>query len=200
MVARMGLLCLIPLLIGFPSSSFATVLVDHSLADLVYLAVKDDAGSGVVVARTGHSWTQWDEGRRFPYTYTEFALEKEVAAKGALPSRFVIRQFGGRLDGVEVRVHGQPTFRENEKTLLFLRRQGEDLQPVGMSQGKFSIYLDHKSGQERAVSVHDPQTLFVAVGKTGAGQPQPKVEAPQNLSTLIDQIQTIARNFDEAGR
>jgi hypothetical protein len=59
-----------------------------------------------------------------------------------------VRQPGGELGGRGMRVAGAASFLRNERVLLYLRPVGGGLFPIGLAQGKFSIYKDAR-GVER---------------------------------------------------
>lgn len=68
---------------------------------------------------------------------TEYALRVDDVMKGELHagSRLVMISLGGVLGDLGMRVEGEPHLEAGARYVLFLRRSGDALRPVGMSQG-----------------------------------------------------------------
>jgi hypothetical protein len=92
-------------------------------------------------------------------------IEVRVAElwKGQMPSsgRVTIVQPGGVADGIEMKVHGMPSFLPGERAVLFLRGgAAQPLSIVGMGQGKRGLSFDAASkrwmvdGGDRSAAVN----------------------------------------------
>ena len=85
---------------------------------------------------------------------------------------------GGTYQGKTTVVPGMPTFRQDERVLLFLRRNPRTgkYNVVGLSQGKFEIRKEEGTGREYLVPGGAKVDLVSALG---AGQPTSSKAVPQ---------------------
>jgi hypothetical protein len=96
------------------SEARATIVLDRPVPALAAHAQL------VARARVVGQKVQWDEAHRVIVTRTFFqGLE---ALKGELPPRFVVRQVGGSLGDVHLRVAGRASFAVGEEVVLFLEK------------------------------------------------------------------------------
>jgi len=94
----------------------------------------------VVEARAEKSWAQWNSQHTLIYTYTRFAVGREL--KGHSPTELVVRQMGGSAGGYTQHVAGIRHWQPQEEAVLFLRpSQDQDgsMSVVGLMQGNFAV-------------------------------------------------------------
>ena len=65
-------------------------------------------------------------------------VQVDEGLKGTAPRSLLIRQLGGQVGAMEMRVPGTATFSEEDRVIVFLeRRPDQTFHGVGMSQGKY---------------------------------------------------------------
>jgi hypothetical protein len=138
----------------------ATTFARLELPEMARLATK------IVQARAVESHAEWNADRTSISTYTTFEVLDSL--KGSIPGeRIVVKQLGGKVGHLIMKVHGEPHFQPGDETILFL--DDDAVEPtmgriVGMAQGNYRIVRDGAT-QERFVvsttegaSVFDPRT------------------------------------------
>ena len=91
-----------------------------------------------VEARALDSWSQWNPQHTIIYTYTKFAVEKNL--KNAAGDAILVRQMGGSAGGYTQKVSGVRPWQPGERAALFLQRSNDNsgaLVVVGLMQGNF---------------------------------------------------------------
>lgn len=131
------------------SDTHATVLKKMNTKELTNRA------NAIVVGKVKSILSQWgDDGTKI---YTCITVSVEKCVKGTIPSsEITIRQLGGEVGGIGLKVVGAPEYTEGEDILAFL--EGERLQNrqlstkpndyfqcVGMAQGKYTIKTDEST-------------------------------------------------------
>jgi hypothetical protein len=125
-----------------------------------------ERSSDVVLARAEDSWAEWNPKRTMLHTVTRFRVAKAIKGQGA--QTFLVRQMGGRADGIVQKVSGVRSWRQGDEAVLFLRPSKE--QPgtyvvTGLMQGDFRV--QRESGEAR-VSNGVPEVEVVgAASKAG---------------------------------
>ncbi len=195
--SRLPVLLAVTILITAGAAS-ATTLLDYSLQEKVAKALAKTAehgakGAGIVQARVIEKWVEPGPRGVMPYTYVRLKIEKNIAGADDLPQEIIIRQYGGELDGKVVKVHGQASFADHERTLLFLEKSKFGLNIIGMSQGKYSIKTDPVTGEDYAVTSYDRRTMFVS--KDRKNHTYRKKDERSPLDRLVLEIKTIAREL-----
>jgi hypothetical protein len=120
-------------------------------------------------------------------------IEMKVAEvwKGQVPAsgRLTLVQPGGSADGIEMRVHGLPSFVTGERAVLFLR--GAAAQPialVGMGQGKRGMTFEPVS--KRWMVDGGDRSAAVTFGPQGR-----PLEAAPVASLPLDELRRQVRNL-----
>lgn len=162
------------------SNTYGTVLKKMSARELT------DNSNAIVVGKVKSVKSQWgDDGTKI-YTYITVSVERSI--KGTLPSsEITIRQLGGEVGGVGLKVVGAPEYREGEEIFTFLKEcDSNHFQCVGMVQGKYSIKTDE---------VTRKKILIREIDKFDKKKPDlrtPKdVERKLFLDDFINQIEAI---------
>ncbi len=133
-----GLSCL------FAAVAQATVVVSQSIEEMARSAPL------VVRGTVGQVQARWGEDRRI-WTYAEIRVEESL--KGTAPAVLLVRQPGGVIGDIGMRVFGAAQFKTGEQVLLFLESPPDEpnvFHPMGLSAGKVS-FEKSKVGEVRAV-------------------------------------------------
>ena len=118
--------------VGFaPTAARATVVRPLTVAALT------EQADAVVRARVGEQWSDWAEGGRRIFTWTQ--LEVLEAWTGDVGEAVVVRTMGGVVGDIGMRVSGTPRFATGAEVVVFLRAGADVFEVVGMSQGKFDV-------------------------------------------------------------
>lgn len=173
--------------LGAASISSATTLERLSLERL---SVESDT---VVRAKSISSRSAWGPRGRLIYTYYTLELKTIVASNGKssmLPgSYFEIMVPGGRVGDIEMIVPGAVKIDHGEDALLFLKKRIDNrgLMIYGLSQGRYGIYTDKKSGKLMARRKMDSKHVkFV-------GKERLAPDGPFPLDELISKIKTLRK-------
>ncbi len=137
----MSRLALLAALVLAGTSAHATVLVKLStrqLTEQAQIVARGRVLGQRVVSEGGRLWT-------------ESTLRVEQAFKGSARrgQTVILRQPGGELGRLGMRVAGVARFRIGEEALVFASQAGPSHIPVGMCQGKFELLRD-RAGVTRA--------------------------------------------------
>ena len=166
-----------------PVTVQATTLVPLGPRDLVAASLAAVRGR---VARTA---VARDSGTG--QTWTEVTIDPTEYLFGTLPpGPIVLRELGGRVDGIEQRVFGGPEYRPGEDVVVFVSsdRRGR-LHTTGLGMGAYRI--DDTLGRARAVRAFGAE---VAVLDPGRGTLVHDV--PDDVADLA----ALRRTVDEAAR
>lgn len=171
------------LLAAFAPQARASMVEALDLAELVRSADQ------VVVARVIAQESHYDEHGRI---VTDVHMQVEHSEKGhdAPGALVVVRRLGGVVNGIGMRVEGEPSFEEGELVLLFgTRRSGHNvLWPVGMSQGAMQVF--ERDG-ERWVRSQASNLALVEKGSRGQLRAaRAAVTEPRRLEDLLTEIRT----------
>jgi hypothetical protein len=127
LVAGIALLCAAP--------ADCTILIRQDLQDLVRGA------ESIVRARVVSNAAAWDPDRRFIWTWT--TLDVVETWKGPATGRIALRELGGEVGSVGMRVAGTPKYAVGEDVIVFLYRDAQGAQrTLGWTQGRFALGLD----------------------------------------------------------
>lgn len=138
---------------------FASMLEPWGTKDLT------KKSNSIAVGEVTSKWTSYDPERKMVYTYVKLKIAETL--KGQKRSEVLIRVPGGQSKNLAMSVHGVASFRQGEKALVFLQ-QDRDGAPslVGMSQGKYLVRVDSKTGKEMAYFRSQGVEYFKRVAKS----------------------------------
>jgi hypothetical protein len=131
---------------GWASVVHGTIMVEVPLDALVVRAELAVRGT---VLRTG-SRVSITEGVLDPNTHVWIRVDEVLAGTSPSPIVHLVEQ-GGRYEGVETVVSGSPRYTVGEEVVVFLTRMaGKEAiyRTLEMTQGKFRIFKDAKSGEQ----------------------------------------------------
>jgi len=142
-------LLLLPCSLIWLSFSFFTVqsatVQKFSLEELAQRSQK------IVVGRCLSTESRWNEKNTLILTFSHFAVSEDL--KGQSNGSVTVMTVGGSLNGITQTVSGSPQFSVGEEAVLFLEpTKLNHWQPVGLSQGKFLIVKNSRSGEKEVVN------------------------------------------------
>jgi len=124
---------------------------------------------------------------------TDVAMQVEETVKGdeAPGAAITIRRLGGEVDGVGMRVSGEPTFQIGETVLLFGARGADaaTLRPVGMAQGALRIF--EKDGARWAHSAGNGVSTVRRASRGQLKSAPMAVQEPRRLDDLMNEIRGL---------
>ncbi|MCB0309266.1 MAG: hypothetical protein KDD48_07825 [Bdellovibrionales bacterium] len=133
------------------------LLVQPSLASMVELwstTKLANESDSVRIGKVSTQWSSWDPQTKSISTYIKLKVIDTV--KGPSEEEILIKQPGGEVGDIGMRVHGMATFISGEKVLVFLK----DRSVVGMAQGKYHVSNDPETGEEVAEFSAPPDVEF----------------------------------------
>lgn len=141
----MSLACLLALVVGVPAG--ASTFLAMSQTDL--LKASETVVQGEVMQVTSF----WDPTGKVILSEALVRVEETIVGKA--PTVVIVRTFGGKVGGYVVEAHGFPTFKKNDRFLLFLEPETQGVTRVaGYRQGQYRI-TENKAGQEIAVPTYE---------------------------------------------
>lgn len=164
--------------------------VRASLVEALDLSALVAESDRVLLARVISLTSHYDKRGQI---VTDFTMQVEETVKGdEMPGAAIkVRRLGGVVDGIGMRVAGEPSFQVGETVLLFGELGGEDasLRPVGMAQGALRVF--EKDGARWARSAGGG---VAAVRRAGSGKLRSApmaVEQPRRLDELLVEIRSL---------
>ena len=140
-IRRLGLKKKKLLLISFLGMIFfvlplsATVVLKMSMEDIT------TSSEEIIQGKVKEITSQWNEEKTL--IYSEIKIEVKEVIKGENKRKeIVIRQLGGKVGDLRLKVIGMPVFQEEEEVILFLKKDKKQLKKFyvnGLFQGKFAI-------------------------------------------------------------
>src|SRR2546430_1031816 len=125
---------LVLLLSAMGAFLFATTVIPMSIEELTA------AATHVVRGHVIESWSSWDTSLPLIYSYPRFKIDKPL--KGTAPSVVLLKQLGGTVGDMTLRVAGVHPWSNGESAVLFLRPSQEQdgtFSVVGLMQGDFRL-------------------------------------------------------------
>ena len=190
--------------IGWTAWLVLTCLLDTgalqaSMVQAMNLAELVEEAELVAVARVIGQRSFYDQRGRI---VTDVKMQVEHAEKGDIApgASVTVRRLGGEIDGVAMRVEGEPGFEDGEVVLLFGRdpRHRAVLRPVGMSQGAMRIFeRDGRRWVRSATS--DFALVRKAAGKLDADVPA-AISEPRPLDDVLGEIQSLVAQAKRRGK
>jgi hypothetical protein len=159
----------------------ATTVSKLSLEELVRKSGR------IILGRCLSTESRWNQGNTLIYTYSKVAVTENF--KGQAGGFVNVVTVGGTVDGITQTVSGMPQFEQDEEVVLFLEPSKNDLwQPVGLSQGKFRIVKDSRTGDTEAILSLSGLQLYGTSSGTISMQDKPQ-RIP--LGQLIQRIKSL---------
>lgn len=140
--------------------------------DASSLAASLSASSPLVVTgRVAAIESRWDPSANAIYTYVTVTVTERL--KGTLTEpQVVVKQMGGQVGDIGLRIDDQARYTVGEDVLVFLAVRPRDgtLYPAGFELGKWRLLTDLSSGQTRAVPPSAAQSHLAGPAAATAGQ------------------------------
>jgi len=114
--------------------AWATIVLE---IDLFQLVGRSDL---IFVAEATGSRSHWGEDGRHIVTDTTFTLSRPI--KGNPGGQVIVRNLGGVVGGMGMRVSGMPSFASGEEVLLFTEMRQGQRYVVGLEQGVYRLSRD----------------------------------------------------------
>ena len=166
-----------------PRAARATVMVKLAQEELV---TQSDL---VVRVVAGPQTTRWNEDDKRILTLTRLSVREYL--KGTGPSELTLRQFGGTLQGMTLRVPGDAHLRPGEEAVVFLRRGVGVVYLTAMAQSVYEVVPTARGPVVRR-DLHDVE--FVAPDARGALVPSgAPAEPDQELVRFTEAVRAAAR-------
>jgi len=154
------------ILILLIASLGATTVEKLSLEDLVQKAQK------IIVGRCLSTESRWNEKSTLILTYSKFAVGENL--KSHSNGSLTVVTVGGSVGGITQTVSGMPQFVPNEEAVLFLEpSKDHHWQIVGLSQGKFQIVKDLRTGYKEVIHSLSGLQLYDTSTHTLSSQAKP---------------------------
>lgn len=167
--------------VSAPSGAGASMV---ELLDLDRLVKEADQ---VVLARVIRHESHYDERGRI---VTDFEMQVERSEKGdsAPGAAIVVRKLGGVVDGIGMRVEGEPGFEDGETVLVFgSRGKRTYLRTVGMGQGAVRVF--EQGGERWARS--DTQGMALVARSGNKSSARAAVAEPRKLDELLREVAAL---------
>lgn len=179
---RLLWLCFALLPLGAPRASASLVLA-MELSELVAEAEL------VVMARVIRQESRFDDQGRI---VTDVQMQVENVEKGSLApgAGITVRRLGGTLEGLAMRIEGEPSFDDGERVLLFgssLRRL-HVYRPIGMSQGAMRVFEQNGEPWVRRANGGLSLVRKSADGRTSEA---PNDATPRRLDDVLREIRDL---------
>ena len=176
--------------LGLARTAEATVAVSLPLPDLT--ARSSDVVHGVVVATK----SAWEGGQIYTTTHVD-VLE---TVKGEQRHRTIwVKQLGGQVGNLAMRISGQAAFEVGEEVVLFVKPGPVAREVVGMAQGKWLVKVD--PGSKAKVVGRDLRGLVLA-SKDRSGRMitmLPRLDQARRLQEFLDEIRSLVAEQARTG-
>lgn len=166
----------------------ATAPASASVVEALDLGQLVRRADQVVVGRATGTRSSWDDRHRI---VTDVTVRVEQSMKGGAGAgdEIVVRQLGGAIGDLGMRVAGEPTIGTGDRMVLFGRRtRAGRLRPVGMSQGVLPVLVE--DGRD----VVHPGGAGLALVQRVRGQlvaAPPALIHPRPLEEVVDDIRHV---------
>ena len=185
-----GMMCVLAAGLGLAWQAAATSLARLTVDQLT------DAADYIVRGEVDEVWTEVDTRA---WVYTRAYVRVDEALKGHVDrgDYLMVSELGGEFGGAVNDVEGAARFSSGESVWLFLNEvhDGEDLVPVGMFQGKYTIRQNPADGSDMVVRVTMPYTRKY----DARFLPHPPADQRVSLTSLRSQVEgRLASGWDGA--
>jgi len=155
--------------------------------DLVAMTTTADH---VLVARVVAQGSHYDEHGRI-VTDVEMMVEQSEKGDAAPGAMVLVRRLGGVVNGIGMRIEGEPSFADGERTLLFAQKLASSnvLRAIGMSQGVLRIA--ERDGDSWVASNAGGAALVQRAVDGSLTKGRVAMEQPRKLSDVLKEIRAL---------
>lgn len=184
--------------------AFILVILSFGILEpttLLYMDFKDltTNSDSIVTGLVRNKSAKWDRSGKFIYSEYTVDLLDSIKGENGDTIRFIVP--GGRIGNVGMVIHGAPNLKENDEVLLFLNNVENPLSTekftiptvTGYGMGKYSIYVDPKSGEEMVVN--DLSELSIVENVNGHYKAMSKRVIKRPLKDVVNEIKMVERNL-----
>jgi hypothetical protein len=166
---------------------FQCILAEATTVEKLSLEEMTRRSRRIVVGRCISTESRWNEKNTLILTFSKFSVSEDL--KGESGGWITVMTVGGTVNGVTQNVAGTPQFAADEEVVLFLESsKSSQWQPVGLSQGRFRILRESRTGQQEVV--HDLSGLELYDTSTRAASgPQKPYRMP--LESFLGRVRNL---------
>jgi hypothetical protein len=129
---------------------YATTFIEFTLKDL---CMKSDH---IIVAQVVSMKSYWNPDQRRIFTEIQLEVNDNIKGQFQKQDQLKLTVYGGTVNGITTIVVGAPRFTVGERSVLFLSERhsvkfGRNFIVVGLSQGKFNIFIDKETGEDKVM-------------------------------------------------
>lgn len=140
--------------------------VTQALLRATTLAERAQHAQWIVIGTVQSQTSRWDPQQSLPVTEVTLAIAEALKSPAGmpLPDSVVVRVPGGRRGRLTVQVSDTPSFRRDERFIVFLREapaHPQVYQPVAGTQGVYPVRFDHALQQD--IIVNNAGAFLVAL-------------------------------------
>ena len=170
--------------------SLVTFSARASLVLALDLAALTTRADQVVVGEVLSVRSDWDVAHKKIYSTIEVQVAETWKGQAPADGRVIIKQAGGTVGDIEMRVHGMPRFAAGDRAVLFLRGTVAQAAVVGLGQGMRPLRYDAEARRWMV----DAGDRSAAVRLDGRGHTLPAPPEPAlPLEHLRLQVRELAR-------
>lgn len=153
-----------------------------------------DRSERIVLGRVVDERARWDDRGRI-ITDVDFEVQRSMKGGAASSEVVTLRCLGGTIGDLGMRVVGEPEFAPGERALLFMRRAGGHLRPIGMSQGAMPVRTEQ--GQEMVYPGGSDLALMPPKGSGLSAASTALDRDPKPLSEVLREIEAQLQHGDD---
>ena len=193
-LVRTALFLLFGIALGLASDASATTVAKLGLREMTA------ASSTVIHGTVVSTRCRWNEDRSL--ILTDVRVRVDDALKGSAAATVTVVQLGGTIGKLQVDVPGAAAFRPGEEAILFLVPDSRgDLHVAGLSQGRFEVVRNPRSGSREVLGLEEaiPAAGAPAVGGVQVLSAPAAPTGPVPLDRFLGDIRSLIRDVDAQG-
>ncbi len=164
-----------------------------SVVEALDLAALTATAEVVVVGRVVAQASHYDEHGRI-VTDVEMLIEQTEKGTAQRGKTVLVRRLGGVVNGIGMRIDGEPSFVSGERTLLFAHKLAHSsvLRAVGMSQGVLRIA--QRGGESWVSSTAAGAALVGRAADGSLTKARAALVGPRKLDDVLNEIRALVKS------